>query len=260
MTLRGIGPDSVSESHLRALVSARAAEGREIEYKRELPGRTDGDGKEFLADVCSFANAGGGDLLYGVEESGGVAVGVPGVVMPNTDAEVLRLDSVIRAGLDPRVVGLRIRAVPLTTGGHVLLVRVPRSFARPHAVDYRGRFRLYSRGAAGKFEMDVAQIRSAVVGSESLAERLRSFRAERLATVAGDRGPLPLRAKGVVVCHALPLSAFDTPAPQVDLGRANREDWALLRPGALSGDSPRYNFDGLLRPATSRDGRHQAYA
>lgn len=185
---------------------------------------------------------------------------MPGVAVPDADAEVLRLDSVIRSGLDPRVVGLRIRAVPLMEGGHVILVRVPRSFARPHAVDYRSRFRFYSRGAAGKFEMDVAQIRSSVVGSESLAERLRSFRAERLATVAADRGPLQLRAKGVVVCHALPLSAFDTPAPQVDLGEAEREHWDLLRPGGLSGDSPRYNFDGLLRPAAWSDGTNQAYA
>ncbi len=260
MIPRDVGLDSVEEAHLRVLVSAGVAEGRTIEYKKELPGRSDSDGKEFLADVCSFANASGGDLTYGVEEAGGIAVGIPGVAVADPDAEVLRLDSVIRSGLDPRLVGLRIRAVPLSNGDHVFVVRVPRSFARPHAVDYKGRFRFYSRGAAGKFEMDVAEVRGSVLGSESLAERVRSFRAERLAVVAADQGPTPLNGKGVVVLHVLPLSAFDTPPPQVDLEKAEREHWNLLKPGALTGDAPRYNFDGLLRPATSRDARHQAYA
>ena len=231
MTLRGVPLDSVGEEHLRALVSAGVAEGREIEFKLELPGRSDSEGKEFMSDICSLANAGGGDLLYGVDETGGGAVGVPGVAVPDVDAELLRLDSAIRSGLDPRVIGLGIRAVPIPGGRLVFVVRVPRSFARPHAVDYRGRFRFYSRGAAGKFEMDVAQIRSAVLASESLYERVRAFRAERLATVAANRGPLQLWAKGVVVCHVLPLSAFDTPAAQVDLGKADREHWDLLRPG-----------------------------
>lgn len=195
-------------------MSAGVAEGREIEFKRELPGGSEGDKKEFLADVCSFANAGGGDILYGVQAADGVAVGVPGVSPPDADAELLRLDAVVRSGLDPRVT-VGMRAVPLLAGGRVFVVRVPRSFARPHAVSYKGRFRFHSRGAAGKFEMDVAQIRASVLGSESLHERVRSFRAERLAAVAADRGPVELRGGGVLVLHALPLSAFDAPAPQV---------------------------------------------
>jgi hypothetical protein len=248
VALRDVNLDLVEEHHLRALVSASVSEGRAIEYKRDLPRKADADGKEFLADVCSFANAGGGDLLYGVEDVGGVAVSVPGVSIVDPDAEVLRLDSIIRSGLDPRLMGYRIRTVSLSGSAHVLIVRVPRSFGRPHAVDYKGRFRFYSRGSAGKFEMDVAEVRSSMIGSESLAERVRSFRAERLAAVAADQAPSPLNGRGIVVLHVLSLSAFDSPAPQVDLQEADREHSALLKPGALrSGDAPRYNFDGLLR-------------
>lgn len=260
MTLRDIGLDAIEEAHLRALVSAGTPEGRAIEFKRELPGRSDADGKEFLADVCSFANATGGDLLYGMEEAGGVAVSVPGVGVADPDAETLRLDSIVRSGLDPRLVGLRIRAVSLSGRGHAFVVRVPRSFNRPHAVAYKNRFRFYSRGAAGKFEMDVSEIRSSVLGSESLAERVRSFRADRLAIVAAGEGPSPLKGKGLVVLHLLPLTAFDSPAPQVDLEAADRDHWALLKPGALSGgDAPRHNFDGLLRVGTIPPKGPQSY-
>jgi hypothetical protein len=57
-----------------------------------------------------------------------------------------------------------------------------------------------------------------------------------------------------VVLHLLPLSAFDVPEPQVDLVRAERDYRGLLNPiGGLTGDSPRYNIDGLLRVTTLRE-------
>ena len=39
-----------------------------IEYKAELHIDTGDDRKEFLADVTSFANSNGGDLIYGIQE------------------------------------------------------------------------------------------------------------------------------------------------------------------------------------------------
>jgi hypothetical protein len=42
-----------------------------IEFKTALDLKTTGQKKEFLADVSSFANASGGDLVYGIEETGG---------------------------------------------------------------------------------------------------------------------------------------------------------------------------------------------
>ena len=145
--------------------------------------------------------------------------------------------------------------------GHVFVARVPRSFNRPHAVEYKGRFRFYWRGSAGKFEMDVAEIRSSVLGSESVAERVRSFRAERLAMVAAGQVSAPLNGRGVVVLNVLPLSAFDSPALQVDLQEAERVHWALLKAGALNTvPAPRYNFDGLLRVGSMPDKGQQTYA
>jgi len=35
---------------------------------RDLPSGSDADKKEFQADVTSFANAAGGDLVFGIEE------------------------------------------------------------------------------------------------------------------------------------------------------------------------------------------------
>jgi predicted HTH transcriptional regulator len=61
--------DHITEADLQALISDAVPEGRTIEYKRALPGNSDGEKKEFLADISSFANTSGGDLIYGMDES-----------------------------------------------------------------------------------------------------------------------------------------------------------------------------------------------
>src|SRR5664280_2298642 len=131
--------DTITNADVEALVTNAVAEGRTIEYKQQLPGNSDEEKREFLADVSSFANAGGGDILYGVVEKRdsdnkptGIpekAQGLPGI---NTDSEILRLDESIRSGIDPRIPGYRIRGIDGFSAGPVLLIRVPKSWASPH--------------------------------------------------------------------------------------------------------------------------------
>jgi len=60
--------DKIAHHDIESLVTNQVRERRTLEYKRELPGNKDSDKNEFLADVSSFANAIGGDLLFGVDE------------------------------------------------------------------------------------------------------------------------------------------------------------------------------------------------
>src|SRR5256885_15905327 len=94
--------DQVAASDIDALITAQVREGRTIEYKQALPGGKDEDRKECLADVSSFDNTVGGDLMYGVAEADGVPTAVTGIAPTDLDAELLRLDSIIASGLRPR--------------------------------------------------------------------------------------------------------------------------------------------------------------
>src|SRR5260370_13983943 len=95
--------DDITEDDLLALVSNAVSEGRTIDYKRELPGNSDGDKKEFLADVSSFANTSGGDLVFGIDEDQGLPTQIPGFESADLDLEVRRLDSILASRLAPRV-------------------------------------------------------------------------------------------------------------------------------------------------------------
>lgn len=105
---------SISEADLQYLLVNKIHESKDIEYKRSLPGNADSDKKEFLADVTSFANTKGGHLIYGIEETGGVPTAIPGLTVPDLDAAIQRLESLIRDGFQPRLTGVQIKAIPLS--------------------------------------------------------------------------------------------------------------------------------------------------
>lgn len=87
----------VSKIDIDLLVERGRIEDRTIEYKRDLPGTSDEERREFLRDISSFANAQGGDILYGIEEVAGVPTAAPGVVISNFDELRLRLQSMIHS-------------------------------------------------------------------------------------------------------------------------------------------------------------------
>lgn len=258
MSLANKSIEDVEEADVQGLVLGGAPEGRNIEYKLTLPGGGDNDKKEFLADVSSFANASGGDIVYGMREERGAAAELVGLTAADMDAERLRLEETIRNGVSPRIPGLTIRVIPLHASGAALIIRVPRSFARPHMVTYKGSSRFYSRNSGGKYQLDVAELRAAFLLSETFAERARNFRAERLGSIAAGQAPLKLQDPPLAVLHLVPAAAFD-PGTRLDVsplaGKGDR-----LSPMFDGGgyNSPRHNFDGLLSHA-SRDGEASSY-
>jgi hypothetical protein len=240
--------DSVAEADLQALIADAVPERAVIEYKSQLPGYRDQDKKEFLADVSSFANALGGHLVYGMEEMAGLPTALSGVETQDTDAEKLRLENIIGNGIAPRIPSVQIaEPIRLANGRFAFVIRVPRSWISPHMVVFQGHSKFYSRNSSGKFVLDVQQLRAAFLFSEATTDRLRDFRADRLAKIVAGATPAKLRPGPRIVLHAIPLGALE---------RRARFDATTLRTiRNASGIQPifsesfcnaRSNFDGYL--------------
>ena len=243
----------ITADDIQHLVDEGTPEKRTLEFKAELPGTKDSEKKEFLADVSSFANAAGGDLIYGVEAPDGRATAAPGVTAQNVEAALLRLDQMIRSGISPRIVGFQIHAVPSLGNGPAIVIRISRSWQGPHIVSYQQHFRFFSRNAAGKFPMDVSDIRAAVLNVGSTEERIRMFRTDRLARIAAAETPVHLTSTTRLICvHSAPFMAFSG-AGQVDLARAVKRP-ELLEPLYAGGRSaPTFNIDGLYTYSPARE-------
>jgi hypothetical protein len=211
-----------------------------LDYKLDVYGSSDADKKEFLKDVSSFANTGGGHILIGIEEDAGLPTNVVGVTA-DLDAEMLRLDSLLRDRLEPRILGIRMIAVPLMNGRRVLLIRVPKSWTRPHAVLQNRSRLIFARNSAGVHEASVDEMRSMFNAGADLWEQAHAFQRERMILVHGGAGPLSnLSQDGRIALHIISFSAFSSPA---------LINFSVLLPSELipiwcSGCDFGYNVDG----------------
>lgn len=244
--------EEIQKLDVDALIQAKRAERRTLEYKAELPFAADEAKREFLADISSFANSVGGDLLYGVvdekdanNQSTGIPSEAPGLAGINETSEQLRLESMIRDGIAPRINGVLLKTISGFEKGPVILVRIPRSWSAPHMVTFKNLSRFYARNSAGKYQLDVGEIRSAFALSESLPDRIRAFRAERLAKIISAETPVKFTPNKAAVLHLLPISAV-TGARNVDVSREALRLANTIAPLLSTNWSSRFNADGFL--------------
>jgi hypothetical protein len=229
-------------------------ESRFIDFKSAPVGSADKDRREFVADVTAFANAAGGDIVFGVATKDGVASDVPGITLADPDKEKLRLSDLIRTATEPRLTSFSMEWLPMQGSIGVLVVRVPRSWIAPHRVTLQGHDKFYVRNAAGKHPMNVDELRQAFTLAETVAERIRTFKTERVRTVLADEGPFPIPPGVKLILHLVPLNAFVAPA-ELKLTPGAAE---CLRPLDVSDYSGRYTLEGYANYQRV-DGSTRAY-
>jgi len=257
--------DQVNADRLEALKTDGIREGRHLEYKETLPGTSEDEKKEFLADVTSFANAAGGDLIYGVKgrrDSAGIPTGeieaIVGLPNLNLDAEQLRLENMVRDGVAPRMSPLTFHPIPSGTALSCLLVRIPRGWAGLHMITYKNWSRFYSRNSGGKYQLDVHEIRAAFLAAETAYDRLRRLRIERVARALALETPAPTGEGPKLMLHALPINASAEVWPRVHAMQESEIGTKLpIIAGTVS--TWRYNLDGFVAHTQRDDKSRQCY-
>jgi hypothetical protein len=259
MALLHIPLDQIDETLFQALIAAGAPESRTIDYKRTIYGNAHSDYSEFLADISSFANTSGGDLVLGMDATNGIPTAFTPLIMP-LDPEILRLEQIARGGLQPRIANIAFHAVPIDAGGSVLIIRVPRSYNPPHRITRQGSNRFWARSAAGKYEPDVNELRALFDAGPNLANRIRDFRADRVAKIAGGEAPVQLMDRSALILHVVPLSAFDATSA-LPLFQIERDFRSFVPMGSSTASGTRINFEGILKTsnADQRATQHRAY-
>ena len=236
--------DSIGLTDIERLVADRVLEGKSIEYKSALPGGSDGNKKEFLADVSSFANTTGGDLIYGLEENQGIPERLTPLRIADVDLELRRLDNLIRDGIRPRI-NYSIRLIDSPEDRKILIIRVVRGWTAPYRVVFQGHDKFYARTTAGKYPLDVDELRATFTLSQTIIDKIRAFRVDRIISLSNNVTPIPFVEGGKVVLHCLPLSAFGATAAYDVLQYSNQPH--LLRPFRSGrGWSTRITLEGIL--------------
>ena len=234
----------ITEKDLQSLIDNSVMERKTLEYKSSLEINSDQEKKEFLADVSSFANASGGDLIYGIVEDEGFPSSLEGIVIQNPDETIRRLESMMRDGISPRITGINIESVNLSNSNLALIIRIPKSWQSPHRVTLKGHDKFYSRSTNGKYPLDVGELRIAFTLSETIGEKIRKFREDRISKIIANETPVPLYNNPKIILHLVPFISFN-PGQRDELKKIETLR-TMLFPLCNNGCDHRYNFDGYL--------------
>jgi hypothetical protein len=243
--------DQISEADLVGLITNAALESKVIDYKSALHGVTDGQRKEFLRDVCSFANASGGHLVFGITESRGIPVELCGLGPIDPEQEVNRLEGQAKAGIRPTILGIHAKAIPISGRGFAIILRIPRSLNAPHQVTFNDDMRFFARGSSGRYPMDVEEVRKHMEGTDTITGKLRNARVECVSRLRAGEGIVRSDGAAFLLVQLLPLASFtgDLVLP-LDL---NGGYWPCKPPNMRYGSNHKFCFEGFL--FHSRDSR-----
>lgn len=253
---------SITAEDILSLEREEVPEDKHLEYKRSYEDNQHGK-DEFRKDVTAFANSSGGYILIGIKEKplmfdgrevAGVKIGeVVGITGSQADKERNRLHDLLKDFIRPRVPGVDIRCIDIPERNPILIVRIPRSFNSPHQITVKeknpiGDLEFWVRQGSSSVRMDVDELRNAFLMSETQAERIRSFRMERLGKILAEDTFLPMEAGAKVVLHLVPQNAFGL-GSRYDINTI-AESLDALR---LWGVNRRPNFDGIVAWSEDRN-------
>ncbi|KQY15722.1 hypothetical protein ASD28_22925 [Massilia sp. Root133] len=242
--------EQVTRDDIIRLIDNGVSEGRTIEYKREVPGASDGDKVKFLKAVSGMANTDGGDLIYGIDAKDGIPLAAPGFSMSQADQVKLRMEGILQTSVEPRVPSVVLHTVPMDAESCVLVVRTRRSWLAPHRISVGNHVQFYGRNSASTYPMDVTQLREAFLVSDQHADRVRGFVVDRLLRIEQGRAPVTLEPGAKMVLHVLPIASLSPRAQhQLEVPKLERTSFPIFGDGSRSSKA---NLEGFVVCDTRR--------
>jgi hypothetical protein len=149
-----------TKGELEALQTGNVKESLHLEYKASgaIDKRDDAKKIEMARDVSAFANADGGQIVYGMTEKDNEPAGLDHGVDAKTYPEIW-FEQILQQHVTPSIAGVRPRHVPLSGSMVAVVIDVPPTKGDPHQVS-DGRY--YRRHNFNRLIMEHYEIRDAM--------------------------------------------------------------------------------------------------
>ena len=247
--------DNISEQDIQSLIDDKVIETKYLEYKQSLPDNSQKSKDRFLATVVSFANTGGGIIIYGIKENEhGEAGEIIGIDSDNSDIDFRRLQSLIQDGIEPRIPSPNLKEIAVEDK-KVYLLKITSSFAKPHRVKNNQTF--YGRNTNGRYPLDIEELRNLFQFGETIRKKSEDFIAKRLLKIKSNDFPFTFNKEKIIAIHVIPIASISNQI-RLDL-RSSDLKLNKFPPLGIGSFNNIYNYDGRMNYFTNHENNMAAY-
>lgn len=131
---------------------------------------------EFRKDICAFANADGGYIIYGIIEAYGTATELAGVEIDNPDKFELDLRNKL-SPIMPQIPPIQFQFVKMENNRYLVITRIERDYYAPYiCLEKENNYRIYKRDGNRNTVIGYAELKNMFVQSKVLEDEILRFR------------------------------------------------------------------------------------
>lgn len=251
----------INLQYLQNLIHNKVFENKELEYKSYLfpEGKLSDNKKKLIKEIAAFANTNGGIIVIGMEEDKNrIPVKLKGVgfTLNQFDNWLSSFRQSVLSGIKPHLHGVECIPVPISDDDIVIVIYVPRSFARPHSVWDGNKDEFFMRYANGISYMDIDDLRRGFLYANKLQDKIRQFHNSRISMILDNECVGNLGNYAKLVFYIVPEWGFEI-GNRVDIKKVN--DNSLLKLVRDTNHSYRYNADGYCVYSQGKNGIINTY-
>ena len=167
---------------------------------------------EFKSDICSFANADGGYLIYGISDNNGYASHITGISIPDDNTDKFELDR--RNNLSsilPKVPHIVFRFIKLENGKYVVILYIKHDSFSPYIhLENEKDYKIYKRIGNGKRTVGYQELKNMFNQTLSLEREIYSYRMARINYYRSQEDNTDRWYSRFMLIHIIPETFLDS--------------------------------------------------
>lgn len=244
----------ITYKDIQDLIENSISESKTLDYKLQFPQNlNDSEKKELLADISSFTNTLGWDLIFGIKEKEWVAKEIIWCDIENLDNWKLKLESIIRTGIEPRI-NYEIKEIKLDDLKYIIILRIKESFIKPHWISYQNNHKFYLRSSTWKYESELSELKDLFLSTDQISNKINAFKLKRLNTIEINDSYMQFNDGLKIIIHIVPINSQQIINLFDDKGLNSS-----FPPIYASGRNHRVNIDGFLTYSPNGNSYTQIY-
>ena len=137
---------------------------------------------EFRSDICAFANASGGYLIYGISDDKGMAKSIEGIEIKENNTDKFELDRKNNLhSILPKIPPVQFKFILLSNGKYVVIIHIKKDAFSPYVhIENETNYKIYKRINNGKSSVGYVELKNMFNQSLSIENEVQRYRQQRI--------------------------------------------------------------------------------